>query len=73
MALSKTGHIHEFCDINGLLTFYEYLIDFASPETKEAGMLLIEKLKPELLSAEQIQKFDAFVKKFKAGDRDLYV
>ncbi len=73
MALSKTGHIHEFCDINGLLTFYEYLIDFASPETKDSGMRLIEKLKPELLSAEQIEKFDAFVKKFKAGDRDLYV
>lgn len=73
MALSKTGHIHEFCDINGLLTFYEYLIDFAAPQTREAGMALIEKLKPELLSPEQTEKFDAFAARFDGGERDLYV
>jgi 2-iminoacetate synthase len=73
MALSKTGHIHEFCDINGLLTFYEYLIDFASPETRSAGMRLIEKLKPELLSAEQTERFNSYAARFDAGERDLYV
>ncbi len=73
MALSKTGHIHEFCDINGLLTFYEYLIEFASPETKRIGMALIEKLKPELLSSEQTEKFNGYTKRFDKGERDIYV
>lgn len=73
MALSKTGHIHEFCDINGLLTFYEYLVDFASPETRRTGMRLIEKLKPELLSAEQTERFNSYAARFDAGERDLYV
>ena len=73
MALSKTGHIHEFCDINGLLTFYEYLIDFASIETKRLGMILIDKLKPELLSPEQIKEFNDYTKRFDSGERDIYV
>ncbi len=73
MALSKTGHIHEFCNINGLLTFYEYLIDFASPDTKKIGMALIDKLKNELLEEEERKRFAGYIERFDKGERDIYV
>jgi len=73
MALSKTGHIHEFCDINGLITFYEYLIDFASPETKETGFKLIDKLKKQILPEDKWADFEKYTKRLESGERDVFV
>ena len=41
MDLAKPGDIKEHCDPNALSTFLEYLIDYASPETRAAGEKLI--------------------------------
>jgi 2-iminoacetate synthase len=73
MALSKTGHIHEFCDINGLITFYEYLIDFASPETKETGFKLIDELKKRILPEDKQRDFETYIKRLESGERDVFV
>lgn len=43
MEFAKPGNIHKFCQPNALLTFLEYLLDYAAPETKEAGLAFIEK------------------------------
>jgi 2-iminoacetate synthase len=37
MDLAKPGDIKQHCDPNGLSTFLEYLIDYASPETRAVG------------------------------------
>jgi 2-iminoacetate synthase len=37
MDLAKPGDIKQHCDPNGLSTFLEYLIDYASPETRTIG------------------------------------
>ena len=43
MALCKNGQILNCCHPNALMTLTEYLIDYASEETKKIGFELIEK------------------------------
>lgn len=43
MALCKSGQIQNCCHPNALMTLEEYLIDYASPETKEIGDRIIQE------------------------------
>ena len=43
MSLCKNGQIQNCCHPNALMTLEEYLMDYASEETKEIGEKLIEK------------------------------
>ena len=43
MQLCKTGQILNCCHPNALMTLTEYLIDYASEETKKVGFALIER------------------------------
>ncbi len=43
MSLCKTGQIINCCHPNALMTLTEYLVDYASEETKKVGYALIEK------------------------------
>ena len=43
MTLCKSGQIVNCCHPNALMTLKEYLEDYASPDTKEKGLRLIEK------------------------------
>lgn len=43
MSLCKSGQIQNCCHPNALMTLKEYLMDYASPETKAIGDRLIEK------------------------------
>ena len=43
MALCKNGQIQNCCHPNALMTLTEYLVDYASEETKEIGFDLVEK------------------------------
>lgn len=43
MSLCKSGQIQNCCHPNALMTLKEYLMDYASPETKAIGDKLIEK------------------------------
>ena len=43
MSLCKTGQILNCCHPNALMTLTEYLVDYASPETKEIGFKMIEE------------------------------
>lgn len=42
MKLLKSGQIHNCCQPNALMTLKEYLMDYASEETKKVGQKLIE-------------------------------
>lgn len=72
MALAKPGEIHHFCLPNALLTFKEYLLDYASPETREAGERILcehlAKLEPEQVRQETQQR----LQQLEQGQRDLY-
>ena len=43
MSLCKNGQILNCCHPNALMTLTEYLVDYASEETKKHGFELIEK------------------------------
>ena len=43
MALCKVGQIQNCCHPNALMTLQEYLVDYASPETREVGEALIAR------------------------------
>ena len=42
MSLCKSGQILNCCHPNALMTLTEYLVDYASPETRELGFKLVE-------------------------------
>ena len=70
----KTGREGKFCKINAVLTFREWLDDFASDETRKIGDALIEK---ELAGIrEWLPKFyPTVMKQYEAtcrGERDLF-
>ena len=43
MSLCKSGQIQNCCHPNALMTLKEYLEDYASPQTRELGMKLIDR------------------------------
>lgn len=71
MDMAKPGSIKEHCNPNALSTFMEYLMDYASYETKLIGEDLIEDI---LDSMEGVAHERAFklLEKIKKGKRDMY-
>lgn len=79
MKLLCTGKEGKFCKLNAVLTFREWLDDYAAEETKAVGYKLIEKEISEINSDPDIQKMN-LVKPFHDlygricnGERDLYI
>jgi 2-iminoacetate synthase len=71
MDLAKPGEIKQHCDPNGLSTFLEYLIDYASEETRTIG----ERTIAEALAGMDDWPRERAVElmgKVKAGQRDVY-
>ncbi len=70
----KTGREGKFCKINAVLTFREWLDDFASDETRAMGDKLIQKELAEI--KEWLPKFyPTVLKQYEAtcrGERDLF-
>ena len=71
---SKVGKKRWFCKTNAVLTFQEWLNDFASPKTKAIGNKLIAKEIEEikLKKPDIYPQFSAMFNRIKAGERDLY-
>ena len=71
MSLVKAGQISNCCHPNALMTLREYLDDYASDDTKEKGMKLIEK---ELLNItnEKVRKIaEEHIHDIDGGKRDF--
>ncbi|MBM3475226.1 MAG: [FeFe] hydrogenase H-cluster radical SAM maturase HydG [Armatimonadetes bacterium] len=72
MALAKPGKIHQMCLPNALLTFKEYLLDYASPATREAGERIIRGHLQDIRRASLKEQTEARLQRLEAGERDLY-
>ena len=72
MDLAKPGLIKEKCLPNGLLTFKEYLLDYASEKTREIGEKLIEKMLNEIENERVRNQTKKFLKMIEEGKRDIY-
>jgi 2-iminoacetate synthase len=71
MDIAKKGKVHLFCIPNAILTMKEYLMDYASAETREMGEKLIERHLQNV--PEQIRgALDARLRRIEDGERDLY-
>ena len=71
MNIAKKGKARHFCIPNAILTFKEYLIDYASEETRKVGQALIERQihnVPERLRPAVRERLDAI----ENGTRDIY-
>ncbi len=73
MDLAKPGLIHEFCLPNALLTFQEYLTDYASPETRAVGEAALEKQAEEIEPEALRRAFLDRLARLRAGERDLFL
>ncbi len=74
MNLLKSGKEGRFCKLNAVLTFREWLDDFASEGTKKVGEKIIKKeldeIKEEMPSI--YSKLTEYYKRIENGERDLY-
>ncbi len=72
MDLAKPGAIKAHCDPNALSTFTEYLMDYASPETRAIGTALIERSLAAMAPAPRAIA-TKLVERVRQGKRDLFV
>lgn len=72
MALAKTGEIQNVCQPNAILTFKEYLMDYASPETREVGEDTIRRHLDEITNEKIRTITEDRLKQIEDGVRDLY-
>ena len=79
MNLLKCGTEGKFCKLNAVLTFREWLDDFASPETKEVGEKVLQKElnqienDPFFEDKKLLDDFKNLYERIKNGERDLYI
>ncbi len=71
MDLAKPGDIKRFCDPNALASFKEYLLDFASPDTRRVGESLIAAVLSEMDPSAR-ERAEAMLRRVQAGERDVY-
>ena len=79
MDLLKSCKEGKFCKLNAVLTYREFLDDYASDETREIGFPLIDKELAEIKEMPFYKKgklYDNFLKKYDQisnGERDIYI
>jgi len=71
MDLAKPGEIKCHCDPNALSTFQEYLIDYASEETKTVGERTIAAALAEMDPAIRVRS-EKMIAQVKSGRRDVF-
>jgi 2-iminoacetate synthase len=73
MEFAVPGFIKRFCTPNALTTLVEYLVDYATPETRAAGETLLAAELAKLPEGEQKSELRQRLARIReTGDRDLY-
>ncbi|MCD6252845.1 MAG: [FeFe] hydrogenase H-cluster radical SAM maturase HydG [Thermotogae bacterium] len=72
MEFAIPGFVKEFCTPNAILTFVEYLQDYASDSTREAGWKLVEEQVTRISNPRIKSTLQRYLERVKAGERDLY-
>ncbi|HYE84294.1 MAG TPA: [FeFe] hydrogenase H-cluster radical SAM maturase HydG [Clostridia bacterium] len=73
MQLAKSGNIQNICQPNAILTFEEYLQDYASEETRRLGEKTIAKHLEEIKNETVKELTKERLEEIKKGKRDLYL
>jgi 2-iminoacetate synthase len=72
MRLAKTGQIQNVCQPNAILTFEEYLLDYASPDTKAEGEKAIREHLKQIPNLKARAETENRLERLQQGERDLY-
>lgn len=72
MELAQKGFIQEFCHPNSLLTFKEYLHDYANDDTRSIGTPLIQH-EVENCPVKRRDMVVSRLNRIEQGERDLYI
>ncbi|MDR2130659.1 MAG: [FeFe] hydrogenase H-cluster radical SAM maturase HydG [Odoribacteraceae bacterium] len=79
MTMLEKGVEGKFCKLNAVLTFREFLDDYASPETREAGEKVVQRELEEIekdpffTGKRLLPLFLSYYNRIKSGERDLYM
>ena len=71
MRLAKSGQIRNVCQPNSLMTLKEYLLDYATPETKELGEKVIAEEMLCIKSPAAKAKTQQYLDQLEHGSRDF--
>ena len=71
MSLCKSGEIQNCCHPNALMTLEEYLLDYASPETREVGEKLIQEQLANIPKDTIRDKVREYLAQMEHGERDF--
>ena len=71
MSLCKSGQIQNCCHPNALMTLKEYLMDYASEDTRKIGLKLIEKEIPNVPREKTREILEYHLKELEDGQRDF--
>ena len=71
MEYAKTGEIAMYCQANAVMTIKEYLCDYASPKTREAGLRVIENELPKITHEKVRLASIKRLKRIEEGERDF--
>jgi len=72
MRFAKTGQIQNVCQPNAILTFEEYLLDYASPETRAEGEKTIKEHLTQIPNPKARAETERRLERLQQGERDLY-
>lgn len=72
MEFAKTGEIQNLCQPNAILTFKEYLIDYASSDTRRVGEEAIRVHLAEIPSEKVRRETERRLARLEQGERDFY-
>ena len=73
MEVAIPGFIHNYCTPNALTTLMEYLMDYASPATRQAGQERIDAEVQKMPEGRVKRQLLENLESIRQGDRDLYV
>ncbi len=72
MDLAKPGDIQHLCGPNAILTFKEYLLDYAPEETRQVGEIALKQHLEDISCRSLKEKTRERLEEIKKGKRDLY-
>ncbi|BBE30841.1 [FeFe] hydrogenase H-cluster radical SAM maturase HydG [Tepiditoga spiralis] len=72
MEFSVPGFVKRFCTPNAVTTLMEYVVDYASPETKKSCEIQIQRELDAMPESEMKQQLLKYIDMVKDGVRDVY-
>ncbi|MFQ5442661.1 MAG: [FeFe] hydrogenase H-cluster radical SAM maturase HydG [Thermodesulfobacteriota bacterium] len=72
MELARPGDIKNLCGPNAILTFKEYLEDYAPADVKKDGLAILDMSVKEIKDCLLREETEKRIKKIEAGERDLF-